>query len=273
MSKSQAPLRVGIVGVGAIGRTLASALDRGRPGAVLVGIADQDHAAAEKFAASLTRVLRILSIDELVQVCDLVVEAANQAALPSIVPTAIANGKDLLVLSAGGLLGHNEWFLQAAESGCRIHVPSGAIGGLDALKSARAGRIDLVTLTSRKPIAALRGAKYVTEQGIDLEKFKDETVIFEGSPEEACRNFPATSNVAASVRLAVGPEANVRVRVVATPSGNENVHEITAEGEFGRLRVVIENVPSATNPRTSSLAALSALATLDGITKSLRIGT
>jgi aspartate dehydrogenase len=98
-------------------------------------------------------------------------------------------------------------------------------------------------------------------------------VIFEGSPEEACRNFPTTSNVAASLRLAVGPDANVVVRVVATPSGTKNVHEITAEGEFGRLRVVIENVPSAANPRTSALAALSALATLDGITSSFRIGT
>jgi aspartate dehydrogenase len=273
MSKPHVPLRVGILGVGAIGRALASALDRGRSGAVLVGIADQDRATAEKFAASLTNAVPILSIDELMQQSDLVVEAASQVALPEIVPKATANGKDLLVLSVGGLLGHPEWLDQAAERGCRIHVPSGAIAGLDGLKSARTGRLDSVTLTSRKPIAALRGAKYVVEQGIDLEKFKDDTVIFEGSPEEACRNFPATANVAASLRLAAGPEANVRVRVVATPSGKENVHEITAKGEFGRLRVVIENVPSATNPRTSALAALSALATLDGITSSVRIGT
>jgi aspartate dehydrogenase len=273
VSEPHVPLRVGILGVGAIGRTLASALDRGRPGAVLVGIADQDRAMAERVVASLAHAAPIHSVDELVQQSDLIVEAASQAALPEIVPKAIAGGKDLLVLSVGGLLGHAEWFRQAAESGCRIHVPSGAIAGLDGLKSARAGRLDAVTLTSRKPIAALRGAKYVVEQGIDLEKFRDDTVIFEGSPEEACRNFPTTSNVAASLRLAAGADANVVVRVVATPSGAKNVHEITADGEFGRLRVVIENVPSAANPRTSALAALSALATLDGITSSFRIGT
>ena len=273
MSKPHGRLRVGILGVGAIGRALATALDRGRPGAVLVGIADQDHAPAEKFAAGLTHSVPILSVDELLQRSDLVVEAASQAALPEIVPKAISHGKDLLVLSVGGLLGHDDWLRQAAERGCRIHVPSGAIAGLDGLKSARAGRLDSVTLTSRKPIAALRGARYVVEQGMDLEKFQDDTVIFEGTPEEACRNFPATSNVAASLRLTAGPKANIRVRVVVTPSGKENVHEITAEGEFGRLRVVIENVPSAANPRTSALAALSALATLDGITGSFRIGT
>jgi aspartate dehydrogenase len=273
VSQPRVPLRVGIFGVGAIGQTLANALDHGRPGAVLVGIADQERALAEQFAAALTRPAPILSVDELVQRSDLIVESASQAALPEIVPKVLASGKDLLVLSVGGLLGHDEWFREAAERGSRIHVPSGAIAGLDALKAARTGRLDLVTLTSRKPIAALRGAKYVVEQGIDLEKFKEDTVIFEGSPEDACRNFPATSNVAASLRLTAGPEANIRVRVVATPTGKENVHEITAEGEFGRLRVVVENVPSAANPRTSALAALSALATLDGITSSFRIGT
>ena len=75
------------------------------------------------------------------------------------------------------------------------------------------------------------------------------------------------------MRLAAGPEAKILVRVIATPGGTENVHEISAQGEFGKLRVVIENVPSASNPRTSALAALSALATIDGITGSFRVGT
>lgn len=273
MSASPAVLRVGILGAGSIGQTLASALDRGRPGAVLAGLADQDRERVEKFAAGLTHPAPVLSLDELVERSDLVVEAASQAALLELVPKAIARGKELLILSVGGLLGHDEWFRQAAESGCRIHVPSGAIAGLDGLKSARAGRLDLVTLTSRKPLAALRGAKYVVEHGIDLDSLKEETVIFEGSPEEACRAFPTTSNVAASLRLAAGPSTKICIRVAVVPGGSENVHEITAEGEFGRLRVVIENVPSAANPRTSALAALSALATLDGITRRVRIGT
>jgi len=176
-------------------------------------------------------------------------------------------------MSVGGLLGHEDWFRQAEERGCRIHVPSGAIAGLDGLKAACRGRVDLVTLTSRKPVAALRGTKYVVEHAVDLDAFKTETVIFEGPPEEACRVFPTTSNVAASLRLAVGASVNVRVRVAAVPGGSQNVHEITAQGEFGCLRVVVENVPSESNPRTSRLAALSALATLDGLTRSLRVGT
>ncbi len=55
---------------------------------------------------------------------------------------------------------------------------------------------------------------------------------------------PSTSNVAASLRLAAGKSAEIRVRVIAVPGGTENVHEIQAVGDFGRFRIVLENVPS-----------------------------
>jgi len=258
---------VGILGTGAIGQIMARAMDRGEIRARLVALADQDRARAEAFAGTLSRPVPVVDLDALVRRSDLIVEAASQAALPEIVPLALATRKDLLVMSVGGLLGHEEWFEQAREQGCRIHIPSGAIAGLDGLKAAARGRLDSVTLTSRKPIAALRGAKYVVESGIDLDALKEGTVIFSGSPEEACRAFPATSNVAASLRLTVGAPAEFIVRVVAVPGGSANVHEITAQGDFGRMRVVLENVPSE-NPRTSRLAALSALATLDAIAAS-----
>ena len=109
----------------------------------------------------------------------------------------------MLVMSVGGLLGHEEWFRQAEQKGCRIYVPSGAIAGLDGIKSASMGNIESAMLTSRKPIAALRGTKYVVERNLQLDELKEETVIFEGTAEEAARAFPTTSNVAASLRLAV----------------------------------------------------------------------
>jgi aspartate dehydrogenase len=266
-------LKVGIAGVGAIGQLLATALDRGEVRAELVGLTDLDRALAEKVAGKLKRPVPILSLDELVSRSDLIVEAARQEALAEIVPKVLAAGKDLMVMSVGGLIGRENWFRMAEENGRRIYVPSGAIAGLDGLKAACRGRVDLVTLTSRKPVKALRGTRYVVEKGIDVDALKAETVIFDGPPEEACKAFPTTSNVAASLRLAVGASVNVKVRVAAVPGGTQNVHEITAQGEFGCLRMTVENVPSASNPRTSALAALSALATLDGLTRSLRVGT
>jgi aspartate dehydrogenase len=213
----------------------------------------------------------VVELDELVRRSDLIIEAASQGALPEIVPRALRAQKDLMVMSVGGLLEHDEWFAEAEKQGCRIYVPSGAIAGLDGLRAAAMGRLSLVILTSRKPIAALRGAKYVSERRIDLERLKEDTILFEGPPEEACRAFPATSNVAASLRLAAGKSVEVRVRVVAVPGGTENVHEIQAVGDFGRFRIVLENVPSPSNPRTSRLAALSALATLDEIVRTQKV--
>ncbi len=268
-------LKIGLLGVGAIGKTIATALDQKQLDAELVALSDQDCARAKSISSELSGHPPVVSIDEMLERSEIAVEAASQAALPEFVPKALARGRDMLIMSVGGLLGREEWFRQAREKGCRIYVPSGAIAGLDGIKSASIGRIESALLTSRKPVAALKGSKYVIERDLPLDTFKEDTVIFEGLAEEAARAFPATSNVAASLRLAVDPLAPipVRVRVVAVPGGNENVHEIRVEGEFGRLTVKIENVPSKSNPRTSQLAAFSAIATLKNLTRALRVGT
>jgi aspartate dehydrogenase len=266
-------LKIGILGVGSIGQSLARALDQGHIDAELVVLSDLDQEKAEALAASLASRPLVVPTRELIERAELAVEAASQAVLPEFVPRAIARGRDMLIMSVGGLLGHDEWFREAAEKGCRIYVPSGAIAGLDGIKSASMGRLESAVLTSRKPTAALEGTPFVLDRGVPLHSFKQETVIFEGSAEEAARAFPTTSNVAATLRLAIAPAVPVRVRVVAVPGGSKNVHEIEVQGEFGRLSVSVENVPSTANPRTSQLAVYSALATLSNLTRSFRLGT
>jgi aspartate dehydrogenase len=266
-------LKIGLLGVGAIGRTIATALDRREVDATLVAVADQDLARAEALSNELSTHAPVVSLEEMLDRADLAVEAAGQASLAEFVPKALSRGRDILVMSVGGLLGRDEWFRQAELKGCHIYVPSGAIAGLDGIKSASIGKIESAMLTSRKPVAALRGSQYILDHGIQLDQLKEDTVIFEGLAEEAARAFPATSNVAASLRLAVDPSAAVQVRIVAVPGGNENVHEIRVQGEFGRLTVKVENVPSKSNPKTSQLAAFSAIATLKNLTRSLRVGT
>jgi aspartate dehydrogenase len=268
-------LKIGLLGVGAIGRTIATALDQKQVDADLVALSDQDCSRAKSLSSELSGHPPFVSTEEMIERCELAVEAASQAALPEFVPKALARGRDMLIMSVGGLLGREEWFRQAREKDCHIYVPSGAIAGLDGIKSASIGRIESALLTSRKPVAALKGSKYVVDRDLPLDTFKEDTVIFEGLAEEAARAFPATSNVAASLRLAVDPliPVPVRVRVVAVPGGSENVHEIRVQGEFGRLTVKVENVPSKSNPRTSQLAAFSAIATLKNLTRSLRVGT
>jgi aspartate dehydrogenase len=267
--------KIGILGVGAIGSVIARALDQKQIDAELVAVADQDRARAEALSAELTGRPAVVSLDEMIERSDLAVEAASQAALTEFVPQALGRRRDMLILSVGGLLGQEEWFGEAREKGCRIYIPSGAIAGLDGVKSASMGRIARVLLTSRKPVAALRGSRYAMERNLALDSLEEDTLIFEGLAEDAARAFPTTANVAASLRLALDPARSdaVRVQIIAVPGGTENVHEICVEGEFGRFTVKVENRPSTANPRTSQLAAFSAIATLKNLTRSLHVGT
>lgn len=258
-------LKVGIVGMGVIGTNIARAITAGIPGVTLAGIRVRDRAKAKGYPA--------LSLDALIQRSDLVVEAATQAALREFGPAVLSAGKHLMVLSVGGLLGVlDEWARLAEKHGCRILVPSGAIAGLDGVKGAREGAITQVTMESRKPPRGLAGAPYIVEKGIDLEALAEETLIFEGTATEACRAFPANVNVVAALSLAgVGPE-RTRIKVFAVPGLARNTHRIMVEGEFGRLAIQVENIPSE-NPRTGKLSYLSAIACLREMGAALRVGT
>jgi len=160
----------------------------------------------------------------------------------------------------------------AEANGCRILVPSGAIAGLDGVKGARIGAVTSVTMETRKPPRGLAGAPWIVQHKIDLDAIATETLIFEGPATEACRAFPANVNVLAALSLAgIGPELT-QIRIFALPGLARNLHRVAIQGEFGKLTVEIENVPSE-NPRTGKLSYLSAIALLKDLNAPLRVGT
>lgn len=176
-------------------------------------------------------------------------------------------------MSVGGLLGKEGLLKSAREEGVSLYMPSGALCGIDGLKAASVGSIESVELTTRKPLRGLEGAPYLSEKNIDLNAIKEETVVFEGSAEEAVKGFPQNVNVSAVLSLAGIGARKTRVRIVTSSSYAKNVHEVEIKGEFGIIRTRTENVPSKTNPKTSAMAIFSAIATLEGIADSVRIGT
>jgi aspartate dehydrogenase len=265
-------MRIGIVGLGIIGQALARAIDRGEVAASLTAVHSRTLAHAQAFAGTLCRVPEVVDAHGVIARCDLVIEAATQAALTELAPAVLAAGKDLMILSVGALLEHPEWPTLAARYGSRLYVPSGAIVGLDGLKGACAGRVDTVTITTRKPPQGLAGAPYVEAHGIDVYAYTAETVIFEGSVRDACRGFPANVNVAAALSLAGIGSDRTRIRILVAPGSRHNMHDVEVEGEFGRLTTHIENVPTD-NPRTGKLAYLSAIAMLKQIVSPLQCGT
>ncbi len=269
------PIKIGLVGCGAIGAEIAKAVDSGVLDANLVAVCDHNPETAAALINSLQHKPTRVKLEELVSLSDVVVEAASQKAVPAIARATLVAGKKLMIMSVGALA-DSEFFAEvkalAKEHGSRVYLPSGAISGLDGIKSARIGNIRSVTLTTTKNPVGLQGAPYIRENKIDLEALNGPTLIFEGSALDAVKAFPANVNVAATLFLASG-EGEVHVKVVADPGIHVNRHEIVVEGDFGRIATLVENVPSPRNPKTSYLAALSAIATLRAIVEPVKIGT
>ena len=265
---------IGIAGCGTIGRKVASELDAGTvPGAALAGVTSRNLERAARFASTLSRPVPVVELDRLVEIVDLVIEAAPAAAMDSIATATLSAGKDLMALSGGALLEREDLFDLAEKNGAIIYIPSGAIVGLDGVAGASVGRIDSLTMTTRKPPDGLRDAPGIEVSGIDLDAVSEPTLVYEGPALEACRLFPANVNVSAALSMAgLGPR-KTRIRIYADPTVDKNTHEIAVRGEFGRLTILIENTPSETNPKTGKLSALAALATLRRITSHVQVGT
>ncbi len=193
--------------------------------------------------------------------CDLIVEAASPQAVREYAEEAIKRS-NLMVLSVGALL--DESLLRkvekiAKETGHKLYIPSGAIAGVDAMKALREVGIDEIVVTIRKNPKAL-----------DVDS-KEERVVFEGPAEEAVKKFPFNVNVVATVKLA--SRAPVKVKVVADPNVNKNIHQIEVKSKASNLFIRVENVPSPYNPKTSYLAVLSVIRKLKELEEWVVIGT
>ncbi|NLO79497.1 MAG: aspartate dehydrogenase [Xanthomonadaceae bacterium] len=272
-SRKAVELRVALAGYGAIGKRVASLLDQGIEGLRLVAVSANNAARAEQHVATLRQPVPVLPLAQLAEVADVVVECAPAHLLPEIATPVLRAGKVLVTVSVGALLKAPELVDLAREHGGRIHVPSGALLGLDAVQAAALGEIYEVTMETRKPLRGLAGAPYVEGRQIDLSQVEEPLKLFEGSAAEAIEGFPANLNVAVALGLAgVGPE-NTRLQVWADPSVDRNTHIINVRSDSADLHLVIRNIPTDENPKTGRITALSIVATLRKMAVPLVIGT
>jgi aspartate dehydrogenase len=276
--------RVALIGCGTIGREIAIAVDSGRVNnATIVTVVDKIDHLAQTLRSNLqnsnpstfTNFSKFIYSSSFKDV-DIIVEAASQDAVNSFGKKIVEAGKSLMIMSVGAL--GDPFFLSemldiASQNGSHIYVPSGAIAGVDAIRSVK-HLLDSVVLTTTKNPIALAGAPFFNLTKINVYGITEKTVIYEGNAADAVKKFPANINVAAIISLAgIGIE-RTKVRIIADPYTYVNQHEITAKGKFGEMTIVVRNKPSPNNPKTSFLAVLSAIECLRSICDDvIRIGT
>lgn len=254
-------MNVGILGCGAIANIITNFAVEGKLGVDLNFFYDRDMERAENLASQVDGTVA-LDINSMLDNVDLVIEAAAPQAVSETVPTVLEHGVDVIIMSIGALMDtelRENLENLAAKNNAKIYAPSGAIVGIDGIKAASIGKIESATLVTRKPPRSL---------GVSAE---EETILYEGKAGDAVRKFPMNINVAAALSLACGKE--VDVKIIADPSVDRNMHEVQVVGDFGEIKTITQNVRCSMNPKTSVMAAYSAIKLLNSLNETFRIGT
>ncbi|MEV5884208.1 aspartate dehydrogenase domain-containing protein [Streptomyces sp. NPDC052020] len=255
-----APVRVALAGWGAIGRVVGTALAAGEvPGATLACVVDNrplgDAAPAEQ-----------VSFETAIDRADLVVEAAGQGVVRAWGERVLTSGTDLLVASTGALTDEDLAKRLLSAGPGRVYFTGGAVGGLDLLQAVRAlGPLDEVLLTTTKLPATLE-QPWMSEESLHRLRTATQPVeVMAGTARDVPVKFPRSTNVAASVALAVGDLDAVRVRVVADPAAVRTRHVIEASGPHGAYRFEVSHTPDADNPATSRVVPHAVLRSVGAI--------
>lgn len=249
-------IKVGIAGIGAIGSSVAKALQDGIGDYVLTGISETKNDVAFDVPN--------LKFKDLVQASDILIESLPPDCVPELAECAFKAQKDLISISSAAYLIYPELLELHAKSKSRLIIPSGALAGLDGVNALREMGIESANLRTIKPPKAYDGAPHIVRESIALDGITKKQRLFKGNAFEAARAFPANINVAATLSLAgIGPE-RTQVEIWADPETRNNSHEITVETALSKLTSRIENAPDPANPKTSVLAAQSIIAVLKG---------
>ena len=194
---------------------------------------DTDIERAENLA-QIANGVAVLRLEDMLDDVDLILESASPIALKVIALDILERGIDLMVMSVGALM-DKEFRNKVRKT------------------------ISEASLTTRKAPKSL---------GREVE---EEEILFEGKASEAVEKFPVNINVAASLSIACNMD--IDVKIIVDPKVDRNVHEVVVKGDFGEFRTSSENYPFAANPKTSMLAAFSAIKLLKSFGECFSVGT
>ncbi len=252
-----------LIGFGAIGSAIHAAIQTTNA-ASIIRIIETPARVAKLQATATGDTVFSASIDHQTLPQDaLIIECAEHAAVKIHLVPALQHGYECGMLSIGALA--DPTILAAIPSNAKLHLLAGAIGAIDALRSASFGKLQSVSYSACKPPMSWSGTQ--AQQQFDLAKLNEKTLLFHDTARNAALAFPKNANVTASVALAgIGLDATV-VRLYADPNIRQNVHTIDAHGDFGNMHFTIASNQLPGNPKTSALTVLSALRFIDNSTR------
>jgi len=271
-------MRIGIIGGGVIARLFLEHVQRGDMGeARVVAIQGRSAASRGKPLAEQYGVPFVTDLDALIaEQPQVVIEAASHDAVREFTRPLLKRSIPVIILSGGALCDdalRARLEATAAKYRALLYVPSGGIGGLDALKAACLAGADTVEIAVTKPPAAWKGIPYVEKMNLDLDRLPGPVTLFEGSARAGVPHFPANVNIAAALALAGVGFDRTQLKVVADPALVYNTHYINIRGKTGAISIKFESVPFPDNPKTAMLACYSALAAFKQFNSPVRYGT
>ncbi len=178
---------------------------------------------------------------------DYIVEAASIAAVKEHLPKVLEAGLDFVMLSVGAFA--DETFLEemkklAEKTGATIHLPGGAIGGFEVLKSITAmGETDMEFHFTK------HRSKFEGTPLYPLCPEEGEPVrVYEGPASEAIELLPRRVNVAVAAAMATVGADDMRVTIDCDPYDMTERITMTIKGPHAEAEIRIDSDPSELVP-------------------------
>lgn len=186
---------------------------------------------------------------------DYVVEAASPGVVKDVAEKVLQNGSNLIILSIGAFA-DSEFMKKIMETarntGVRVHLASGAIGGFDVLRTAALMSGIQSRITTEKGPQSLEGTPIFKES---LMTAAEKTEVFTGNAKDAIDLFPTKVNVAVATALATSGPKKTGVTIRSVPGFRGDDHKIEVIGEEVHAVVDIYS-------KTSAIAGWSVVALL-----------
>ncbi len=247
-----------IAGCGHLGRIVCKAYKDGLlEDYSLIAAFSRKKEDAEEIVSG-TEATAVDSMDEIIALKpDYIIETASIALLKQFAVKALDGGISLIPLSIGAFADSAfkaEAMEAARESGARIHIPSGAVGGFDALNT-----ISLIAESNGWDIKAgihtHKGPNSLKNTPLYADELQNgEKHVFSGSTAEAIAILPTKVNVAVASALAtIGPD-EARADITSVPGFIGDDHCITVETEG--LKAVVDIYSANSDIAAWSVVAL-----------------